>query len=249
MKKLLTSPASVVTTLVASALFFAGCGDSSATPDAASPKGGSSSGGSGGSSAEGALSIKYMAEGYTTIFTKNADGSKKRIDTIDSEGEHNVQICDRNGGPTKDGIVYLYEDGEWTELLRSEGDSVNMQAIRTEQQVNNFYSDPVRDLTTYYASEKVGYKKQASQTILGKKCDVYTGVYPDDVSLPRYGALNFKNSEEEIAVWNGLTMRLKYTRTNSDGSKKESIVCEAQAVAFSVPDAIFTKTLDTSWIK
>ncbi|MCL1909540.1 MAG: hypothetical protein FWG05_01235 [Kiritimatiellaeota bacterium] len=243
----------LITSLAVSALFVAGCGDSSSSKSKSESKsdGGASSsksGGAGKSPDESAFSIKYATDdGGTFIFTKNANGSQKRMDRIDSDGWHDVTVWDRNGGANKKGVVYVYEDGEWTDVPREDADgNVSMHAIRCEQTLNNAYSE-VKDLTAYYTNEKIGFAKRAGQTVAGKSCDVYAGVYPDGMSLPRYSALYFKGSEEEIAVWNGLTMRLRYTR--GADSKTVTTPLEAQAVTFSVPDSAFTKTLETSWIK
>ena len=178
---------------------------------------------------------------------------KKRIDRIDSDGERSVTVWDRNGGPAKDGIVYIYEEGEWIEILRSDGgDSFNGEALQAEQRVNNAFSEPVSDLTKYYVIERIGFNKQANQTILGKTCEVYGGVYPEKIegiNPPKYHILDKRGAEEEIAVWNGITMRLKYTHTKKDGTTEIKIPLEAQAVTLTVPDSAFTKTLDTAWLK
>jgi hypothetical protein len=176
------------------------------------------------------------------------------VDSIESHDGHRhqeTQIWDRNGGPNKNGIVYEYEDGAWKELLRTDaGGNLNMAVIRVEQNLNNAFSDPVADLTKYYINPKVGFTKQPSVTIAGKTCDVYAGVRPEDTGvLPRYSELNSRGTYEEIAVWNGITMRLKYTRTLSNGSKEETVCLEALAVTQKVPDSAFTKILETPWIK
>jgi hypothetical protein len=237
-----------ITIAALAALSLAGCGKPGSS-------GSSSSSASGSSSAdESALSIKYKMGDTIYIFTKNANGQKKRMDRIetsDGQTRQETQIWDRNGGPNKKGIVYKYEDGAWKELLRTDASgNINMAAHRVEQNLNNAFSDPVADLTKYYVHEKVGFTKQPSVTIAGKTCDVYAGVRPADTgSLPRYSELNSRGTYEEIAVWNDITMRLKYTRTHDDGSKHETVRLEAQAVTQKVPDSAFTKTLETSWIK
>ncbi|OAM89242.1 hypothetical protein OH491_13355 [Termitidicoccus mucosus] len=236
----------LLTTIAAiAALSLAGCGKSGSSGPSAS---GSSS------AREGALSIKYKKDNTVYIFTKSADGQKKRMDSISSHDGHQhqeTQIWDRNGGPNKKGIVHKYEDGAWKELLRTDASgNLDMAALRVEQNLNNAFSDPVADLTKYYVHEKVGFTKQPSVTIAGKTCDVYAGVRPENTGgLPRYGDLNFGKSYEEIAVWNGITMRLKYTRTLSNGAKEETVCLEALAVTQKVPDSAFTKTLETTWIK
>jgi len=65
------------------------------------------------------------------------------------------------------------------------------------------------------------------------------------------------SDEDEIAVWNGLTMRLReiktFETTGADGKKTKAeeatVKLEAQAVTFDVPDSAFTKTLETPWIQ
>jgi len=231
----------ITTLLAAAALTFSGCGKSDA------PSGAKSSSGPSKASAETALSVKYKTDGATIIFTRNADGSKRRIDTIESDGTRGVRIMDRKGGADGRGVFLVYEDKAWREIARSSGGDVSMEAIRVEQGIGNAFASVVSDLTKYYT--QAGFTKQPGQTIAGKSCAVYAGGHPENSRLPRYDALNFRGSHEEIAVWNGVTMRLKHTRTNSDGTKKETVVAEAQAVVTSVPDSAFTKTLDTPWIK
>jgi hypothetical protein len=235
MKNKHRSPALIAIMLAVAALALAGCGKSG--DPAAAP---ASPGGAGKPIDENAFSIKYKADDAIYIFTKNADGSQKRLDSIsthDDHTHHTVLIWDRKGGSNKQGVVCQYEDGAWTEIPRSEGNSINMKAIRAEQGINNYYSDPVRDLTKYYVHEKVGFTKRPGVAIAGRNCDVYGGVRPKDTGgLPRYGALNLRGPEEEIAVWNGLTMRLKYTQKKEDGGiYKETVALEALAVTFSVP--------------
>ena len=233
------------TIILAATLAIAGCGKS----------GSSGTSSSSGSSGQTALSVKYQSGDSAIIFTKSADGNKMRMDMIHKHDDHlhqSVQIMDRRGGPNKSGIFYIYEDGTWTELLRSEGDSVNMKAISVEQRINNAFADTVSDLTKYYLQERIGFTKQPAQTVAGKSCDVYAGVYPKEIqgiAPPRYNAFNMSGAHEEIAVWNGITMRLKYTTTNSKGVKTEKVPLEAQAITTSVPDSAFTKTLETPWIK
>jgi uncharacterized lipoprotein YehR (DUF1307 family) len=248
----MTAKIKTTTLILASALALAlaGCGK----PGSAGAAADSASGGSSKNARESAFSIKYKSDDTIYIYTQNADRSKKRIDTIsshDGHQHHEALVWDRNGGSNKKGVVYRYEDGAWTEILRSDGDSLNMKALSAEQRVNNYSSDPVSDLTKYYVHEKVGFTKRPGVTIAGRNCDVYGGVRPEDTGiLPRYGSLNLRGAQEEIAVWNGLTMRLKYTEMKRDGSiHRERVLLEAQAVVTKVPDSAFTKTLDTGWIK
>jgi len=226
--------------ITAAALAIAGCGKS----------GSSGASSSSGSSGQSALSVKYKtADGEIYIFTRSADRNKMRIDNIYSEGSHHVYITDSNGGSNKKGVAYEYSDGKWEEHLRTEGNEINMKAVRVEQSVNNAFAGTVSDLTKYYLSEKVGFTKQPGQTVAGKSCDVYAGTPPKSSILPEYDLLRKDGALQEIAIWNGIPLRLKYTETKKDGSKVEKVTLEAQAITTSVPDSAFTKTLETPWLK
>jgi len=173
---------------------------------------------------ESGYAIKYDNGGMTVIFTAAADGVRKRLDYIYDDGEHVVYIQDYIKGDGYTG--YEYESGEWID-----------DSYRARQTVANAEYE-IKDLTKHYVAQ--GFTKQPDITVAGKKCEVYAGQHPEDMKIAGYSELNFGGRQEEIAVWNGLTLRLK------SGDKVER---EAKAITFTVPDAAFSKTTDVTWIK
>jgi hypothetical protein len=173
---------------------------------------------------ESGYSIKYDSDGSTIIFTKSADGNRKRLDYIYSDGEKSIYIQDYD---KKEGYLgYEYDNGEWKD-----------DSYRARQTVNNAEYE-IKDLSKHYVQQ--GFTKQADITVAGKKCEVYAGEHPKEMKIAGYSELNFVGSQEEIAVWNGLTLRLK----SGDKVKRE-----AKSITFNVPDAVFSKTTDVTWIE
>lgn len=172
---------------------------------------------------DGAFAIKYNSSETTIICTRSADGDKKRVDYIYSDGEHSIsmEVYVKGSGYTG----YQYENGQW------EDDSYSAR-----QRAANLFLE-IRDLSAGYVNH--GFTQQADQTICGKKCQVYAGTHPKDMKVAGYSDLNLIGSHEEIAVWNGITMQLKYN---------DKVVLEAKAITFDVPDKAFTKTTDVTWI-
>jgi hypothetical protein len=174
---------------------------------------------------ESGYAIKYDDDGATIIFTKSADGKRKRLDYIYSDGEKNISIQDYDN--QKEGYLgYEYDGGKW-----------NDDSYEARQTVGNAEYE-IKDLTKHYVQQ--GFTKQANITVAGKNCEVYAGEHPKDMKVAGYSELNYSGGQEEIAVWNGLTLRLK-----SDGKVRR----EATAITFDVPDAAFSKTIDVTWIK
>ena len=174
---------------------------------------------------DGAYAIKYDCGGSTVIFTKSADGKRMRLDYIYEDGDKDICIQDYS----KDNgyIGYKYEYGVW------EDDSYMAQ-----QTVGMFEYGNVKDLSETYIQHS--FTKQANEKILGKNCQIYSGIHPKDMKVAGYSAFNLVGAEEEIAVWNGITMRLK-----SQGK----IDLEAKFIVTKVPDEAFSKTTEVTWIK
>jgi hypothetical protein len=170
-----------------------------------------------------AFSIKYEIDGETIVFTKDANGQRKRLDYIYSGGDKHIYMYD-----FKADIAREYDEGEWKETDR-------IGNLSVEQNCNNFFAS-IKDLSDGYI--KAGLTKQASQTITGKECMVIGGTFAEQPFYPYMGLR--ENVPVKIAVWNGLTMLIE-----NDGKTE----LEAKAVTTDVPDEAFTKTAEISWMK
>jgi hypothetical protein len=74
-----------------------------------------------------------------------------------------------------------------------------------------------------------GYKKTGTMTVIGKLCDVYSGINSET------------NVETKFAIWNGITLWIE-----ADGK----VIYEALAVTLDVPDNFFEQsTMEHPWIK
>jgi hypothetical protein len=169
-----------------------------------------------------AFSIKYEIDGKTVVFTKDANGQRKRLDYIYSNGDKRIYMYD-----FKADIARKYDGGEWKETDR-------MGNLSVEQNCNNFFAS-IKDLSDGYI--KAGLTKQADQTIAGKKCTVIGGTFAKQPFYPYMGLR--ENVPVKIAVWNGLTMLIE-----NDGKTE----LEAKAVTTDVPDEAFNKTVEVTWI-
>lgn len=172
---------------------------------------------------ETAFSVKYEIDGGTVVFTKDANGQRKRLDYINSDGGKHIYMYD-----FKADIAREYDGGEWKETDR-------IGNLSVEQNCNNFFAS-IKDLSDGYI--KAGLTRQANQTIAGKECTVIGGTFAEQPSYP-YMELR-ENAPVKIAVWNGLTMLIE-----NDGKTE----LEAKAVVTDVPEDAFTKTAEVTWIK
>lgn len=173
---------------------------------------------------EAGYALKYKTgDGTDVIYTRK--GSNSRLDLISSDDSHWIGIEAYIKGDGYTG--YEYEYGEWRD-----------DSYTGRQMANNYYYSSIQDLTKYFINN--GYAKSGTVSICGKTCDVYAGQLTERLKVAVYDDFDSTQAQGEIAVWNGLTMRLTL-----NGKVRAELV----AISNNVPDKAFTKTTEITWIK
>ena len=183
---------------------------------------------------ESGYAIKYT---YTSAggsdngyFVYTRKGKKYRWDAVTGSTTY-AYYYDRE---TQTGHEYYKgsdEEGEWEEA----------DYYRTQQSVNNLYSEWVIDCSKLLSG--YGFSKTGTTKVLGKDCDVWSGSYSKEgksFGAVAYGEMTREGNSGEFCVWNGLCLR---------STVNGKVQTEATAIAVNIPDTAFTETNDLSWIK